>query len=142
MTKSKVFLLDANILIALATPDHTAHDRAVAWFRAKPRFATCPVTQGALIRFQMRWAVTPSIAGTHITAAKDLLRRICALPLHEFWPDDATYLNLPERGIVGHRQITDAYLVSMAALHDATLATMDEALAAIHPNQALLIPRQ
>ena len=129
-----VYLLDANVLIALATPDHTAHERARAWFRGNPRFATCPVTQGALIRFHLRWTSPPSLV-----AAKDLLRRICALPAHEFWPDDATYLELPERGIVGYRQVTDAYLVSLASGRHGVLATLDEALAAIHPAHALLV---
>ncbi len=49
MTKHKVFLLDANVLIALATPDHALNTRAAAWFRKGYTFATCPITQGALI---------------------------------------------------------------------------------------------
>ena len=76
---SSVCLLDANILIALATPDHTAHARAARWFSSTPRFATCPTTQGALVRFHLRLAVEPSMA-----KAKQLLTRISALPTHEF----------------------------------------------------------
>jgi len=51
MTKSNVYLLDANVLIALATPEHSLNARAAAWFRKGRRFATCPITQGALFRF-------------------------------------------------------------------------------------------
>ena len=133
MKSSKVYLLDANVLIALATPDHTLHDRALAWFRHRPVFATCPITQGALLRFYMRWAAGASIAG-----AKDLLRRISALPNHQFWPDDANYLLLPEKGLLGHRQVTDAYLVLLASAHSGVLATLDEGLAAIHPDAVLV----
>jgi uncharacterized protein len=130
---NKIYLLDANVLIALATPDHTLHTRARAWFQAETYFATCPITQGALLRFHLRQAAYPSIA-----AAKDLLSRISALPRHEFWPDDASYLKLPEKGVLGHRQVTDAYLVTLAAKHKGALATMDEALAAVHPTAVLV----
>lgn len=133
MTKSKVFLLDANVLIALATPEHSLNARAAAWFRKGHRFATCPITQGALVRFHLR-------AGEGATAesAKLLLKSIHSLPRHEFWPDDASYLDMPTRGIIGHRQVTDAYLVLLAAKHSGSLATMDEGLAAIHAGTTLV----
>jgi toxin-antitoxin system PIN domain toxin len=131
--RSEVYLLDSNVLIALSTPDHTAHQTAIAWFRTDQAFATCPITQGALLRFHLRWAVPPSVY-----AAKELLRRIYALPSHHFWPDDVSYLQIPEAGVMGYRQLTDAYLVSLAAAHGGRLATLDEALAAVHPT-ALLI---
>jgi predicted nucleic acid-binding protein len=54
MTKSKVYLLDANVLITLVTPEHSLNHREAAWFRKGNRFATCPVTQGALVRFHLR----------------------------------------------------------------------------------------
>ena len=133
MTKSNVFLLDANVLIALTTSDHSLHGRAMKWFRDGPLFATCPVTQGALVRFQMRWGVNPSVQ-----TAKAILQRIDLHARHEFWVDDASYLELPENGVVGHRQITDAYLVLLARKHGGILATMDEALAAIHKGVALI----
>ena len=130
---SSVCLLDANILIALATPDHTAHARAVRWFGSAPRFATCPITQGALIRFHLRLAVKPSMA-----KAKQLLTRISALPTHEFWNDDLDYRHVPDKGIIGYKQVTDANLIALAAAHGGSLATMDEALAAIHPHAVLI----
>jgi uncharacterized protein len=133
MTKSKAWLLDSNVLIALATPEHSLNRRAAAWFRKGHRFATCPITQGALVRFHLR-------AGVDATAdsAKVLLKSICALTRHEFWPDDASYLDISTAGIVGHRQITDAYLVLLAAKHGSSLATMDQALAAVHEGIALI----
>jgi toxin-antitoxin system PIN domain toxin len=132
--KSKVDLLDSNVLIALATPEHSLNARAAAWFRKGNRFATCPITQGALYRFHLR-------AGVEATAgsAKLLLESISSLPRHEFWPDDVSYLELPAAGIVGHKQVTDAYLVVLARRHGGTLLTMDQALAAVHPG-ATLIP--
>jgi len=57
MTKTKVYLLDSNVLIALATPEHSLNARAAAWFVKGHRFATCPITQGALFRFHLRAGV-------------------------------------------------------------------------------------
>ncbi|HUQ95455.1 MAG TPA: PIN domain-containing protein [Bryobacteraceae bacterium] len=133
MTKSNVYLLDSNVLISLATPEHSLNARAAAWFRNGYRFATCPVTQGALFRFHLR-------AGVEATAesAKVLLASISSLPRHEFWPDDVSYLELPTTGISGHRQVTDAYLVLLARKHGGLVATMDRALAAVHAGTTLL----
>jgi toxin-antitoxin system PIN domain toxin len=133
MTKSKVYLLDSNVLIALATPEHSLNARAAAWFLKGHRFATCPITQGALFRFHLR-------AGVEATAesAKLLLESMSSLPRHEFWPDDVSFLDIPTRGIVGHRQVTDAYLVLLARKHGGSVATMDKALAAVHAGTTLL----
>ena len=133
MTKSKVYLLDANVLIALATPEHSLNARAAAWFREGHRFATCPITQGALIRFHLRAGV-----GATAKSAKFLLEAICALPRHEFWPDDASYLEMPVKGVTGHKHVTGAYLVLLARKHGGSVATMDEALAAVHAGTVLL----
>lgn len=133
MTRGKAYLLDANVLIALATPEHSLNQRAAAWFRQGHRFATCPITQGALVRFHLRAG-----AGATITSAKCLLEEISSLPRHEFWPDDVSYLDLPPKGVTGHRQVTDAYLTILARRHGCCLATMDRALAAIHSGTVLI----
>jgi predicted nucleic acid-binding protein len=123
MTKSKVYLLDANVLVALATPEHSLNARAAAWFLKGHRFATCPITQGALLRFHLR-------AGVEATAesAKLLLESISSLPRHQFWPDDVSYLDMPTTGIV----------VLLARKHGGSVATMDQALAAVHAGTTLL----
>ena len=133
MTKSKVHLLDANVLIALATPEHSLNPRATEWFLKGHRFATCPITQGALFRFHLRIGVEATAKSAGL-----LLKAISALPRHEFWPDDVSYLDMPTTGIAGHRQVTDAYLVLVARKHGGTLATMDQGLAAVHAGSTLL----
>ena len=97
------------------------------------RFATCPITQGALLRFHLRVGVD-----ANAESGKLLIDSISALPRHEFWPDDVSYLELPTAGIIGHRQVTDAYLVLLAKSHGGLLATMDGALAAVHPGVTLI----
>jgi hypothetical protein len=44
------------------------------------------------------------------------------------------------RGIVGHRQVTDAYLVGLAVKRNGQLASMDEGLVALHPGRCTLVP--
>jgi hypothetical protein len=85
------------------------------------------------LRFHLR-------AGVEATAksARHLIGSISSLPRHEFWPDDASYLDMPTTGIAGHRQVTDAYLVLLARKHGGSVATMDGALAALHPGTTLL----
>jgi predicted nucleic acid-binding protein len=71
-------------------------------------------------------------------SAKLLVESISALPRHEFWPDDVSYLDMPATGIAGHRQVTDAYLVLLARKHGGSVATMDQGLAAVHAGTTLL----
>jgi predicted nucleic acid-binding protein len=71
-------------------------------------------------------------------SAKLLLESIFSLQQHEFWPDDVSYLDVPTKGIVGHRRVTDAYLALLARKHGGSLATMDQALAAIHEGTTLV----
>ncbi len=64
-------------------------------------------------------------------------------PRHEFWPDNASCHDIPVAGIIGHRQVTDAYLAHLAHLarsYSARLATFDQALAKLHADVADLIP--
>ena len=130
-----VYLLDSNVLIALANTDHTAHALAVRWFaRTKPKFATCPITQGALIRFYFRVVERPSLA-----SAKRLLESFTAAKGHVFWPDSIPYADIEGRALIGHRQVTDAYLVSLAEANNGRLATMDAALLALYPGQCAAV---
>lgn len=127
-------LIDANVLIALVVDTHVHHGHAEAWFTATgTSFATCPITQGSLIRLLVREGQTAAAAGS-------VLRGVATNPRHEFWPDDVPYTDVPTVGIVGHRQVTDAYLAQLARAHAARLATFDQALAKLHADIAELVP--
>ena len=127
-------LLDANVLIALLVTDHVHHSSAETWFLGvTDGFATCPITQGSLIRLLVR-------EGQAAGAACSLLRGLAADERHEFWPDDVTYADVPTAGIIGHRQVTDAYLAQLARSRASRLATFDQALAKIHADVADLVP--
>ena len=44
-------LLDGNVLVALTDSRHVHHARAERWLARLPgTFATCPITQGSLVR--------------------------------------------------------------------------------------------
>lgn len=42
-------------------------------------------------------------------------------------------------GVIGHRQVTDAYLVALARGHRSRLATFDRGLAALHGDEVELL---
>jgi uncharacterized protein len=127
-------LLDANVLIALLVDDHVHHAVAESWFAdLSGNFATCPVTQGSLMRLLLR-------EGQPAAAARAVVSQTAASPRHEFWADDVPYTDVPVQGIVGHRQVTDAYLAQLARSRRARLATFDQAIAKLHRDVADLVP--
>jgi toxin-antitoxin system PIN domain toxin len=127
-------LLDANVLIALLVDDHIHHQAAENWFAGMAGdFATCPITQGSLMRLLIR-------EGQPAAAARAILDGTAADPRHEFWADDIPYTDVPTQAIVGHRQVTDAYLAQLARARGSRLATFDQALAKLHHDVTELVP--
>lgn len=128
------FLLDANVLVALSWPTHSAHDSAQRWFgkNSKQGWATCPLTQCAFVRIVSNPAFSP-----HALSPRDALNVLSANlkhPAHHFWPDNVdllTALRAVNHNITGHRQITDAYLVGLAIQHKGKLATLDHGVPAL-----------
>ena len=127
-----IHLLDTNVLIALIVQDHIHHQRASAWQAGVTSFATCPITEGALVRFLLRVGESKPV----ITQA---LKAVSELAGHEFWPDDLTYADLDLLPLQGYKQVTDAYLVALARQHGGAVATLDEGLYATHPAATLIL---
>jgi toxin-antitoxin system PIN domain toxin len=126
-------LLDANVLIALVVTEHVHHDAAAEWLSGtEDEFATCPITQGSLARFLLR-------AGQSAAAARDVIRGIENAPRHEFWSARVSFADVELSGVIGHRQVTDAYLAQLARSYDGQLATLDGGLAHLHSDVAVLI---
>src|SRR5580658_1264578 len=120
---SETLLLDANLLIALSFTDHVHYRPVMQWFaNLNCDFATCPITQAALIRYTMR------VIDSGADEARRLVEAITSLPHHVFWPDDLSCTELPWRQLSGHRQVTDAYLVTLARHKNGRLATLDQSL--------------
>lgn len=121
------------MLIALVVADHTHHEAAEEWLASRPEpFATCPITEGALLRLLMRSGVTA-------TEAVGVVVGVTSDDRHRFWPDSVSYAQVAMTGVFGHRQVTDAYLAALAASNGGRLATFDQALSALHPDVVTLV---
>jgi len=129
-----IYLLDANILIALFDEAHCHHEPVQSWMVTAERVATCPITEGALVRYMARKAQSASTRSR-------VLSDMTAYPGYEFWPDSLPYCSVDLSQVIGHRQVTDAYLVSLVRDHgpDARLATLDEGLAKLYPDVVTLV---
>lgn len=127
------YLLDANVLIALVVEEHVHHGAAENWLAGNDaRFATCPVTQGSLVRLLVR-------EGQPGESAVQVVRAVTRHPRHDFWPDDVAYHDVAMAGVVGHRQVTDAYLAQLARSRQERLASFDQGLAGFHRDVVELV---
>jgi len=127
-------LLDANVLIALVVSDHVHHDAAESWFAGlDDSFATCPITQGSLVRLLIR-------QGQNAEDARAVVIALTHSPRHEFWSDSVSFTDVELQGVIGHRQVTDGYLAQLARANRGRLATFDGGLVALHPDIADLVP--
>lgn len=133
----KPALLDVNLLVALAWPNHVHHDVSTAWFErhSETGWATSPVTQSGFVRVSSNARATPG-AKTPAEAVQ-LLERIVALPGHRFWEDEVSLVEskaVAREKLVGHRQVTDAHLLALAIEHQGRLATLDARITRIVPD--------
>ena len=129
-------LLDINVLIALAWPNHVHHSAARAWFEEHRQdgWATCTLTEAGFIRL----SCNPSVVRHAVTPldAIAVLERLTRLASHSFWPLDRSIIQMPEAigaRLQGYRQITDAVLLSAAIRHNGQLATLDASLEGLVP---------
>ena len=128
-------LLDGNVLVAMSYPPHVHHAAARQWFRGHDGpFATCPITQGTLLRMLLGFRAVPDV-----NAALGVLRGFIEHPRHRIWADGIDYLQVDWKGVMGHKQVTDAYLAALAKKNRGRLVTFDKGLAALHPHIVELI---
>ena len=126
-----IVLLDVNVLIALAWPNHVHHAAARAWFeeRREVGWATCPLTEAGFVRV----SCNPSVVRHSVTPidAIGVLGRLTQLGSHTFWSLDQSILHLPEpigSRLQGYRQVTDAVLLAAAMQRNGQLATLDSGI--------------
>lgn len=130
-------LLDANALIALGWPTHEHHPRMISWFRQHSRagWASTAFTQSAFVRIVSQ----PAFSGRAIAIDEvaELLLRNTAHPKHQWLALDfgfADVLHACTGGILGHRQITDAWLLTAAIRSGMKLLTFDAGIAQLLAN--------
>jgi toxin-antitoxin system PIN domain toxin len=135
-------LLDINVLLALAWPQHIHHVRVNRWIllqktRAEISVATCPITQLGFVRISMNLkgyaADFQSAIGLldHFVNRKEFR--------HSFWEDDLTVSSLGRQVKFepGPNQLTDVYLAGLAESRQGTFTTLD---AGVKSQSAELIP--
>jgi len=139
----KGYLLDVNLLIALAWPNHTQHGIAHQWFLRHRAlgWGTCMVTQLGFVRISSHPAVAHHVSTQE---ALQKLREIIAVTGHQFWSEpthgyahDAFAVTIPHT--LTHGLVTDGYLATVAASNQGKLATLDKQCARAFPDLALLI---
>jgi uncharacterized protein len=124
-------LLDVNVLVAIAWPNHVHHAMARAWF-IDHRFggwATCPVTESGFVRVSSNVKAIP--AAVSPAAALELLIQLRRQPGHVFWPDDVSLADssdVPRARLISHTQVTDAHLLALVRQHSSRIATFDRGL--------------
>ena len=132
-----IALLDVNVLIALAWPNHVHHEAAHAWYSGyrENGWATCPVTQAGFVRVSSNQRVFP--AAKTPAEAFGLLQSITALPDHVFLVDDVDLsrsTDIHGDKILGYRQVTDAHVLAIATSRGAAVATFDRGLKHLVPS--------
>jgi toxin-antitoxin system PIN domain toxin len=125
-------LLDVNFIIALLDPDHAFHERSHTWWAAnsKSGWASCPLTENGVVRIMSNPNYSEKVKFSP-SSLIDRLQKFAAQTDHEFWPDDISLWNeeifVAER-IHGSRQLTDIYLLALAAKHLGRLVTFDQGI--------------
>jgi toxin-antitoxin system PIN domain toxin len=132
-------LLDVNALIALLVEDHPFHTKASTWFsrHGHAGWFTCAITQSGFVRVMNQ----PALAArqrTVVDLGESLLHGL-SHPAHGLVPLDfsfAAVLACCTGGLVGHRQVTDAYLLTAAMRAKMKLLTFDRGVTALLASDA------
>lgn len=125
-------LLDINVLIALLDQGHVLHGAATRWLEREldHGWATCPITENGVVRI-MAQPSYPNPQPAALVAAR--LAEACAHASHAFWPEPISLLQeglIHWERLLGPRQITDAYLLALAATHGGRFVSFDQRIAA------------
>ncbi len=134
----KAALLDTNVLLALAWPNHQHHAQAHVWFtaQAKKGWATCAFTQLGFIRLSSNPAYTTNAVPPQDAAR--LLQQWTRLKGHHFWASPAADDSTIYARAIGHQQVNDAWLVEVARRNSGRLVTLDARLP-VHSLEAGLV---
>jgi toxin-antitoxin system PIN domain toxin len=123
-------LLDVNALMALGWPNHQFHGVVVDRLEQQrtARWATCALTQLGFVRLSSNPAIV-DVRKTPAEALAALAGPVADLQHYYLKPMSAP-VDIPRafRRLLGHQQVTDAYLLAVAAVNDSVLLTLDQRL--------------
>lgn len=123
-------LLDVNVLIALLDAAHMHHARATRWLQQEIAhgWASCPLTQNGCLRIMAQPAYPQALP---LATVASRLGQAAAHPAHAFLADDYSLLDADQvhwQHLLGHRQITDSYLLGLAVRHQCRFVSFDARL--------------
>ncbi|HSN54791.1 MAG TPA: TA system VapC family ribonuclease toxin [Candidatus Sulfomarinibacteraceae bacterium] len=127
-------LPDVNVLLALAWPNHQFHRPARRWFAGHDgAWCTCALTQLGFVRLSSNPAFTDQAKLP--AEATRVLAEMTRHSRHRFIAElvalDTTEFTAAAGRLLGHQQVTDAYLVALAQRHGVRLVTFDRRVEAI-----------
>lgn len=120
-------LLDVNVLIALLDAGHVHHARASQWLvrEIEHGWASCPLTQNGCLRIMAQPAYPQALP---LADVAQRLYQATLHPAHTFVADDYSLLDagvVSWHSLLGHRQITDSYLLGLAVRHHCRFVSLD-----------------
>jgi len=125
------YLLDVNVLIALCDDQHAHHSEAHRWFSHSglKSWATCPITENGFVRITSNPSY-PRSTGS-VPEQIRVLRELCGLSGHEFWPDDLSFVRSDTWSSLEHAkasELTDLYLLALAAKRKGKFVSFDRSI--------------
>jgi uncharacterized protein len=125
-------LLDVNVWVAILDESHLFHGPAMAFLEQDAvAIASCPLVENGVLRV-LNLPGYSSSGPVGFVPVQEKLAEIYSAVDHEFWPDSLSLISgtpLEWSRVLGHNQITDAYLLALAVAHDGTLVTLDHRIA-------------
>ena len=120
-------LLDVNVLIALLDSDHLHHRRATQWLveNIASGWASCAITQNGCVRIMSQPGYPNALPTARVA---ERLRQATQTVHHRFVPGGSSLLDaerFDSEQLLGHRQVTDAYLLGLAVEHKLRLVSFD-----------------
>jgi toxin-antitoxin system PIN domain toxin len=124
-------LLDVNALVALTWDSHVHHARMRAWWthNAGDGWETCSVTEAGFVRVLSNPKVLPSTID--VQAARQVLTALRTSGGHRFLLDDVSMTDDDVPSMRGHRQVTDAHLLTLARRRGVRIVTFDAGVHAL-----------
>lgn len=122
------YLLDVNVLVALAHTGHSLHSEAIRWYASIATSAaglhTCAITELGFVRVSVVTGLQSDIASAR--TALDALKSSSQVRF-EIVSDDLGAAHLPAF-VKAPSAITDGHLVELAKRHSMKLVTLDRGI--------------
>lgn len=120
-----------NALVALAWDSHVHHAAIRSWFvaYAADGWATCAVSESGFVRVSSNPVALPSALS--VQSARAVLTALRRAGSHRFLANDVSITDADVPPLAGHRQVTDAVLLTLARRNGVRLVTFDAGLLAL-----------